>query len=343
MTEIIEWHLKRLLEFIKIRWYFQQGIRKRIYLRITERRHKKINRNKYKTKKTDKITHNANYEIYILQRKGPAGLFSLVRHALGGLHDSKLINAPLYIDFATFPTEFSSLSKWMGTYNAWEYFFEQPNSIENMRDLCARAIYSDLGRTGTNYPSRGRSLDFVNSKSELEILKKDFDKLIKFNSLTLEFIEGIKSEIGFDPKTTCAVVSRGVSYPIGQTGHSLPINTERFLVNLEKFIQSKNFKSILISTHSQSVRSQIEKATKGQVLCVPNFRLSLGKLSLGYELAKRLGFQKGRPLAQLDYLTEIVLAGQAKFLFGEVTNGSAVAAIMGGSAQEQEFLFEGNY
>jgi hypothetical protein len=302
-----------------------------------------INRDEFKVKRAGEISNNANYEIYILQRKGPAGLFSLVRHALGGLHDANLINVPMYIDFASFPTEFSSLNKWMGTYNAWEYFFEQQHNIKNMRNLRARAIYSDLGRTGTNYPSRGRSLDFINSNSDLEILKKDLDKLIKLNSPTLEFIEGIKSEIGFDPQTTCAVISRGVSYPTGHTGHSLPIDAQKFLLNLEEFMQLKNIKSVLISTHSKSMRSQIEKRMKRQVFCIPNFRLSLGKMSLGYELAKRVGFQKGRPLAQLDYLTEIVLAGQAKFLYGEVTNGSAVAAIMGGSAQEREFLFDGNY
>ena len=198
------------------------------------------------------LKFSGKQSVFIIRRKPPGGgLFSNLKHVLEGIIYAQENNYIPFVDMKNYPTSYSSLRKFNGTYNAWEYFFEPISELTIESAYESESVILSAGdRILLNYPTSGRNLQFIFDKTVLRNIHLTFEKSVKLNSFTLGFIQDLKNFIGIDVNNCLGVFYRGDNRYI-ESGHTKQPSLEMVVNDVKLFVDKYSISSIFLSTDSK--------------------------------------------------------------------------------------------
>lgn len=339
--------LIRTLKILRLRLFYPPGVFSNLYRTISNNyiglHLKKLfnlnsiqleNKSEIESRKCTRIEN----KFFILHYKGAeAGLCALLKMVLLTLDKIDYVHNNVYIDFNKYPVEFTNLRKWMNKYNAWEYFFLQPNNkVVYIKSNLLIPI--DIRENFSQHHLGGKVKSFIDNESELARLKGLFAKVVLPNELVLEYVSELKKEIEFRSSDTLGVIFRGI--PHYSKDHPIIFSPSEIVSSINSFSASEYCPRLLLSSHSLEAKNHIRNELARDFLIYPEFRFK-SQSPLALKIKKKLKLQNGRPLNQLDYLAELVLLGQCKFFLGETGNATDIAILGSIVGQKRKIISKG--
>ena len=274
---------------------------------------------------------NENQSIYVIRNSNPdAGMGSLISGVIGQLLIAEEARSVPIVDWQFYKCLYSEETPILNSMNPWEYYFE-PVARLTMSDLksCKEVIYSD-GSHPKNVP-----FPWANLKNFVNV----FDKYIKFNQETSNFIDSGIAELGIDSKTlgvhfrAARGMRRSTNHPIQPTrtqirnliDHELEVNIfdKIFLASdVEEEIQffKKRYGKFLLYFNSARFKSSnsIPPRIPG-VRINHNYLLGLEVLREAYSLSLAGGLIAG--FSGVSQLAEIMRQPNRKYRTFLIDNG----------------------
>lgn len=283
--------------------------------------------------------HNHKGQLFIIRRRPPgAGLFSNMNHVLQGLIRAENLERLPVVDMENYPTTYSRISRFHGTKNAWEYFF-QPVSHVTLTDAyqSKNVILSRGDRILENHAMSGRRLTFTKDKELLNYLHATYTKYIKLNNFVTSYIDYILIARDIDINSTLGVFVRGSGYGIGDKGHPIQPKIEEVIDDINSYIRTKSIRSIFLSTEDTQIRELFRNAFAKQLIA--SIR-SDGVNDFSKLLRNKFAIPQGQIAQNLSYLSEIYILAKFRYSFAALTNGSAILHVINGNQFEYSKLYD---
>jgi len=282
---------------------------------------------------------------FVIRREPPgAGLFSNLNHVIQGLYEAERRNLVPIVDMANYWTEYSQPSKYLGTRNAWEYFFEQTDQVTLKQVYKAQNYILSKGNriVGDDWLA-DKSLKYVLDPIKNEKIGMLFRRYIHLNKHSRFLLNETKNYLDWNPSKTLGVSLRGTDYlSIEPHGHPRQPELIDVISEVHRRMSSNEFESIFLATEDSHIRREFEKEFSGAL--IKDFRNS--------EFFERIvpRNMKMKPAATngivntYAYLVETYLLSETYSCIASLANGSAAAiAINCNEYMEPTFLYLGTY
>lgn len=277
--------------------------------------------------------------VYIIRRRPPgAGLFANVKHVLEGLiHANEHGYIPV-VDMKNYPTEYSSLWKFNGTRNAWEYFFEPVSNMTLKEAYASESLILSAGdRILSEHPTSGRNLNFVFDNNVMSNLHSLYKEKIRLNSFTINFIEDVINFIGINKNKSLGVFFRG-DKRYGGSGHTRQPRLEDVIEDVKSFLSEHQIQSIFLATDTQNTRDMFDLEFGN--LVHKNFREEFNQNnSSAIKFFSRYNIPSTEISTALGYLAEIYISASLAYNIASLTNGSAFIHIINGGVFKDSKLY----
>ena len=282
---------------------------------------------------------NMDKAILIIRRRPPGGgLFSNINHVLQGIIYASENNMVPVVDMKNYSTEYSIFRKFLGTNNAWEYFFEPVSEI-TLEDAynSYNVTLSKGDRLIREGDMAGRNLNFVFDLKSIKTLNNIYDEHIKLNSFTLSYINYLIKSFEIDNIHTLGVFLRGKDYISSPTsGHPKQPRTEEVIRDVEKYVEEKEISKIFLSTDDVIIRNLFENRFTN--LVCPSTRID-SESNFSISTRKAFKIPKGPLAKNFSYLSEIYILSKLDFNIASLSNGSAILHVINGGKFKDSKLY----
>ena len=205
---------------------------------------------------------NPNKIFYIIRRDPGAGLFSNVTVVLNHIMICKKFNFIPVVDMENFSTIYNEKSKILGTFNAWEYYFEKINKY-NLSEV---------------YKSR----NVIISNSEIEhfmikdMTKKKIRESFRYIKIKKKYFQ--KAENFYQKKVNrknkvLGIHFRGSTYKVAR-GHAFPFNVKIMIKTIYSLINKYKYDKILLVTEEKKYLNVIKKEFGDKCIYYNSFRMN---------------------------------------------------------------------
>ena len=330
--------LKRYSQYYKYK--LKEFIPKSLWFKLAELKKK----NQVRIMNQEVIPNNRpEAKYYVIRREPPAaGLFSNMNHVFQGLIAAQASNLNPVIDMQNYWTDYSQPSKYQNTYNAWEYFFEQPFNFK-LEEVYKNEIYdsSPLNRILKNHWLGYKNLSFVFDRNKMEELYELQQRFILLNNFSANLIDKVKESISWDPISTLGASYRGTDYlEVKPHGHAKQPAMEDFYYKVLSHQIKLGLPKLFIASEDLSLREYFRESGG----TYPNFRDFdyFKKFIPRNRMLKR--FPEKKIVTTYSYLVEIYLLSETESLVTSLANGSVMALILNGGKYRDPFIFDlGSY
>jgi hypothetical protein len=278
--------------------------------------------------------------VYVIRRRPPGGgLFSNIRHVLEGLINSIEQDYIPVVDMKNYPTMYSSVRKFNGTYNAWNYFFEPVSHVSLEAAYASESLILSAGnRILSDNPISGKNLQFILDKDILKKIHNVYKNNIKLNSFTIQFLEDLMEFIGIDIDRSLGVFYRSDKNYI-ESGHPKQPEIENVIQDIKLFYAKYPINSLFISTDSKYAREIFESEFKKSVY--KNFRPDFDQTSVEIaDFFSKYRIPTKEIMKALSYLAEIYISAMLPYNIASITNGSAAIHIINGGNFKDSKLYD---
>lgn len=201
------------------------------------------------------------------------GLFALIEFSLNLLaFPDKMNFAPVVV----FPDRslYSEEELFLGTFNAFEYYFEP---VANIRSDELNQYPGFVSKVMNNFRFTGVNFDYFLDEKKLSLLSGLYAKYLRLNSHTKELIGSASGEL-LKGKRTLAVHVRGTDFRHGYVGHPCAVPTEEYIKTVENVILEHAFDQVFLATDEHAtVDAFIERFGDRLVYYGDTFRSSDGQ------------------------------------------------------------------
>ncbi len=233
------------------------------------------------------LKHNKHTgKIYVIKGISMTGFFSNYFYSIGHAILAKKYGFNFVIDWQNYITPYNEEFPIKGTKNCWEYFFNQPLSVDNITSENQplyisedKYPYSIVPHYGTNnigkegFPKKSqikRINHFVELNCPLrEDVKQEFDKLS--TSLDLQNCLGIHIR-GTDMNNTA--------------GHNKPASLSLTIAKIKKALNKSKLKNIFLCTDEQKIKDKLVLEFGEKIKTLDVYRSSDGKEGIHLETSE---------------------------------------------------------
>ena len=309
--------------------YFNKSSLKNFIRNIVfeERNSSVVSKNiKLKTRKILEIfggNLNSDKVFYIIRRDSDAGLFSNLAFVINQIQIAKRMGFIPIVDMLNFPTVYNEKQKIFGTYNSWEYYFEQLSNF----DLSEVYKSKNIIMTGNKFYRDEEFKNKITSSEKLiEILKND----IKIKKTKLKTIEYLKNKL-FEGKKILGIHHRGTGYKIDE----YPITINQMINIINEILEKENYNKIFLVTEDLYNFEALIKYYGNKIIFLDSSQRGKGNFEVWKKYSRNLHRYKiGR-----NVLYEAFLLSYCDGYFDIETNPKEFAHAMNLNPNQKRYTF----
>jgi hypothetical protein len=335
-----------------IGFFLPQSIKSIILNKWTLSEQKRKIRQEFRGHRVSYGKQNADVTFYVIRRRPPGGgLMSNYLFIMAHIKIALKQNMIPVIDMLNYDNFYKEELLVNGTFNAWEYYFEQPDQRYTLADVYAskRVVLSSF-----EFPHHevGYSIHDCSDLKKIKNYNEVITNYVKVNDLTRSIIEHHKNIIGFGIKNILGISVRGTDYSrLRPAGHAIQPSVETLIQSVKEMSQGWSFEKIFLCTEEEEVVERFNDAFPGRILTIQRRRLRAVDRSEHSEFkpGEFIGATKfdrafDKYTTGLEYLVEIFLLAECTFLLCGMTSGTAAAIyINGGRYADKKILDLGLY
>lgn len=291
------------------------------------RQKKKIIRNKTILKQCKESTKT----LYIIRRENEAGFFSNYFFVLGHIIIATANNWIPIVDMQNYKTPYNEKDKIDGTYNAWEYYFYQPEGIKLEDIKVDETVYA----SSSDYPlgivpSYGVVVSNVPSKKMIDFLTPYLPKIK--DTLVTEFNTEIQY---FNLKECVGVHVRGTDMK-NTDAHPIPPSVLEVFSRIDKLFDEYGKMPIFLCTDEVDVVKSFESKYK-EVRYSNSYRSVDGNEGIHLE-QKRISREKHKYLLGKEVLRDAYCLSKCRILVAGKSNVAFAAMVMNENKYEKVLI-----
>lgn len=280
--------------------------------------------------------------FYVIRSSGTEeGLLSLYSRTINEIYWARHKGYIPVVDFENYPTQYSMDCIINNTYNAWEYFFEQPEDIPLNEVYESYNVILSGWRTVFNKKDLQRpELIADNVPTEDEVSK--CYEFIRVNGAVqryiLDIINDMKSQL-FSNNNVLGIFLRGTDYTkLKPKGHYKQPHVNEVIEVVKKFIETYDVDKLFLATEDMEIYSRIN-AEFGDLLIeygedyIDNYD---GKT---YIHTSHFG-DKTKYQVALDYLVKMLMLAECNYLISSLAGGSRYAIINNNNRYKHKYIFD---
>ena len=186
---------------------------------------------------------NLDKTFYVIQRSpGGGGIFSNLSFVVNHIKIAKKLGYEPIVDMENYPNIYNESEKIFGTYNSWEYYFEQISNYK-LKDIYKS---KNVFLTDSRFYS---DIDFEYNITKSEDLVEIFHKYIKLNKIKLKTLNYLKKKI-LKNKKVLGVHFRGTGYKIARNPY--PATKNQMINKINEIIKKDNYDKIFLMTEDSN-------------------------------------------------------------------------------------------
>lgn len=277
--------------------------------------------------------------FYVITREGRgAGFLSNFHHVM--LHIEIALSAGLepVIDMQTYRTHYNERRAINGTYNAWEYFFKQPNGV-SLSDVYAS---KNVLMARPSYP-KGidvQSPDLLNDISAVRRYSELIERYMPFNSVAQSFIDDACNKVLPNDGTVIAVMSRGTDYRNKRPSqHPIQPEPEMLLAETRRIMAERDIRYCFLKTEEKFVEEMFARSLGDRLLLTD--RVYFDDLNKSENIARYTHDRDDTKYHDtLEYLRDVVIASRCDYLLSGLNNGCSAAVEFNGGRYIEKYLLD---
>lgn len=276
----------------------------------------------------------------VITRSGRgAGFLSNFHHVMLHIKIALQCGMTPVIDMENYRTYCNEGEAINGTYNAWEYFFEQPFGAD-LRDVYRS---KNVFMATPNYPAETfdvMSWEYVNDADKVAEFASLISRHMSFNALTARFIDDAWRHIRRPGEKILAVMSRGTDYRNRRPSrHPIQPEPETLLEMASEMMRDTGAKWIFLKTEEEYAVRLFSDKFKDRLLITD--RVFFDGLDKGENIVRyKHDRDTPRYLSSLEYLRDVVIASRCDFLLSGLNNGSVAAVEFNGGRYETKHIVD---
>ncbi|GHV53132.1 hypothetical protein FACS1894216_10530 [Synergistales bacterium] len=245
------------------------------------------------------------------------------------------------IDLENFKSPYNEFDLINGTYNAWEYFFEQPGGVVLLDEVYrSKNVIFDGGMV---MPFEVTSREYFDDTEKIKVMHDLINTHIKFNKPTLDYINNAWDSIRPDGKKILATYSRGTDYnKLKPANHHIQPDPSFLIEQAKKIMRENGYEYVFLVTDEKKVHDMFSREFGDKLLSVEcvyydEFYEADDSRYITECFHDR---EHARYRAALEYLTKIVTASKCDYLIGGINGGSVAAITFNGGRYEGTNLID---
>lgn len=201
-----------------------------------------------------------------------------------------------------------------GTENPFEYYFEQPASVDPCEALQSRrVIHSDLvHRQMVELVLTGKHSNYKTSGRYMREMGRIAGKYIKFNAQTWEYVsEGIR-QMGFEKEKVLGIHIRGTDFRASYDNHPVYLEEEDCFREIDRITDRNAYSKIFIATDDSRILKKFIDRYGSLICCYDDVARGDRNKSVAFSISRRrnhkylLGLEVIRDMYSLSMCTGLV-------------------------------------
>lgn len=238
-----------------------------------------------------------------------------------------------FVDMCTYANSYLE-QKDVGKYNAWDFFFEQENSVEDIKKdnyiLSAGILKKDI----LGYE---QLMDKEYHELELESWKKLVRKYVHVNKKILEKVQVFLEDKHFNQKKVLGVLCRGTDYNnLNPDNHPIQPSISQVIQKIHEFLNDNFYDYIYLATEDTTYFKEINKEFAGKVISYvePSVRYQDG-----YFLDNIKATTQEKRRSGEEYLVSVLILSRCNAFIGGITSGT-ICTLLFEEKMERIFYFQ---
>ena len=274
---------------------------------------------------------NPDIKFFVVRGNNLMGLLALYLNNLPLIYDALEKGFIPCVDFKNYKTQYNIDSPVNGTFNAWDYYFEQPSNYE------LEEIYRSKNVILSGW--KFYSLPQKNMAPVNDSIMREMIKRVPIKKYIYDIAENkIKSD-GIDKMI--GILVRGTDYiKLRPIGHPIPPTPENAASKLDEFIAKYGQHKIFLATEDENIYNFFVKRYGDLIYTSDNNLVKYAGTDYLYnEINSSNKYKFG-----LDYLVKMICLSRCKFLIASRTAGTNFARLLNNNSYIDEYIFNlGNY
>lgn len=271
--------------------------------------------------------------VYIIRPRtdGIEGLMSLFLEVMKKINYARNNNMKVFVDFKNYFTQY-----YIPGENAWNYFFEQPDNI-NENDLEKyNQVLSGYTLKSLKYPEILFTRNVFFDK-ETKILSKT---LIKQN---IRFPQSVINEINTillekDIENSIGIYLRGTDYTtLKPSGEPIQPSVKMAEKKIDEFIEKYKNPKLFLVTEDMNIYKELKIRYDNNLFTIDNDSFIDGYTN-GF-LSQTNLLDDNNINRGFKYLIKILLLSKCKYFISSITNGSIAAYLLKDVEYQDEYIF----
>lgn len=289
---------------------------------------------KYGNKNPDKV-------FYVIRASGKeAGLFALYISVINEVYYSLEKGWVPVVDFTNGSTQYNEDFPVRGyLWNAWEYYFEQPQS-EYILDEIYQSKNVVLSGWRLNYNGNKPCLwdDNILENDKIQLINSFILKYGKIQPDVIMKIKNVKEKYFANKKNVLGVFVRGTDYiAFKPKGHQIQPSLDEVIIKIKYFLEiHKDIDGIFVETEDDLIYQRLRSEFGTRIFTNQSKRI---KDYSGQEYIANI-FQGNQYKHGLDYLIATVLLSECKYLVATRAGGSDAALVMNNNQYTDKYIFD---
>ncbi len=267
------------------------------------------------------------HHYYIIRRRVPwAGFFANYLFVAAHIKYALSKGYIPVVDMENFPTLYNETHEINGSFNGWEYYFEQPNKIK-LSDAYASKNYiiSDTSNYRTSFPYIEDYNRFDIDELKLEKFNKEICSLIPLKPSIISKLE--KESVLFNSGLkVLGVHVRGTDKRKHVPDHHISASLDRYLEKTEEILQKYHVDKILLCCDEDASVAAFSKKF-GELVVVNNAFRAKQTDSEGIHLMKSVTRKNHKYLLGYEVLRDCYMLSKCNYLIFSHSNVTNVALI----------------
>jgi len=278
--------------------------------------------------------------FYIIRRiaLGPGhGLYANFHHVLGHIMYALEKNYVPVVDMKNYKTHNNEKEPINGTYNAWEYYFEQPFPY-----TLDHAYKSKNVILSTTQWLHDKVPFFLETEDQIGRFHDFVEKYMRFNKTTLDSITDQRSKVFGDRKNILGVLYRGTGYISRRSaGHAIIASIDDYINKTQYFYQEWNMDWIYLDTEAEEAVLAFQKHFKDKLIMTQRKRIENynDTMPTTPELTMDPDRKHDNYLKGLEYIIDTALLSECDAIIAPKVNGAMAALELNGNKYRHKYIY----